>query len=54
MQKPRYLRFLRLSELDDWLNLGWLVIDSLPGPHCHWSVLGEWRCDCRMPELRRQ
>ena len=48
----RYLRFLRHSELDDWLALGWLVVDTLPGPHYHWSVLAEWRCECRMPELR--
>lgn len=51
--KPRYLRFLRHTELDDWLALGWLVVDTLPGPHYHWSVLGEWRCGCPMPELRR-
>ena len=48
----RYLRFLRRAELDDWLALGWLVVDTLPAPHYHWSVLAEWRCGCPMPELR--
>lgn len=51
--KHKTYRFLRRSELDDWLNLGWLVVGSLPGPHFHWSVLAEWRCGCPVPELRK-
>lgn len=48
----RTLKIIRHTEVEDWLRLGWCIVDLLPGPHGHWSCLGEWLCDCRVATLK--
>lgn len=43
----RTFHFARLTEIGDWLALGWLPHDALQGTHHgNWSVLVEWICSC--------
>lgn len=51
--KTRTLKLITWDRLDDWLRLGWLVVDTLPMPHARWSCLGEWLCDCPVRMVKR-
>ena len=42
-------KFVRLHEITDALNLGWMALDSLKGTHHgDYSVHCVWLCGCRM------
>jgi hypothetical protein len=40
-------RYARISQAEDWLRLGWVVVADLGPAHGQWSVLAYWPCDCK-------
>lgn len=46
--------FVRKTEAEDWLRLGWLPLNCLEGTgHGDWSILMQWLCDCPMVKPKR-
>jgi hypothetical protein len=40
-------RYARLSLLDAFLRLGWMVAADLGPTHGRWAILVYWPCDCK-------
>jgi hypothetical protein len=48
-------RYIRLPLADAAVRLGWLPHPGLIGTHHgHWSVLMEWLCECKAPDVKGQ
>jgi hypothetical protein len=45
----RTFHYARWPALEDWLRLGWLVVDDFRDIyHGQFSVLVEWKCACAL------
>lgn len=47
MNQATIHRWVRVTEVMDYLRLGWLALPTLDGtPHGRWSVHVCWLCEC--------
>ena len=45
----RTFHYASIYDLDDWLNLGWIVTRPNAVMHHHvYSLVLEWLCDCKI------
>lgn len=52
--KDRIFHWVRLSDVDDWLKCGWVMVPANgPAHHHDYSFLMEWLCDCQMRKPNR-
>lgn len=47
----RIFRYVAWQQFDDYLRLGWLPVADLGSPHNEWSVLCQWLCRCKVPQV---
>ncbi len=47
--KARALKFVRYSQIEDFLRLGWVVmIPNAPMHHHAYGIEMRWVCDCKI------
>ena len=47
------LKFVRYSQIEDFLRLGWMVmIPNAPMHHHHYGIEMKFICDCKLPVAR--
>jgi hypothetical protein len=45
----RIFHYARWQTLDDWLRLGWMVVNTLQGTtHGEYACYVEWKCNCNL------
>jgi hypothetical protein len=47
----RIIHYVPIWQSQDWLKLGWIIIQSYRSMphHDSYSITMEWLCDCQMP-----
>jgi hypothetical protein len=45
MIRTGLFRYVRLSEIENYIARAWLIVDDLGEHHGRWSVL-MWHCEC--------
>lgn len=53
MQMPRDADYCyaRIARAEDYLRMGWLIVDELGPTHGCYSALAVWLCECRPAAL---